>query len=142
MIQTFLWYFFPEKPAMVQCTQGPTALTYGTQSVGGVSTDGCSVSKNYEQITWAACTHTEPDNTNKYHMEVRSLIRNTKASYHIQPEAAVDAKKITIKQAGYYKIEFTALLKINRLVNRVEVFKKTSSACTTLIQLRGQDSVC
>ena len=55
---------------MVQCALGNTALTYGTQSAGGETTDGCAVSKNYQQITWATCTHTEPDNTNKYHMEV------------------------------------------------------------------------
>ena len=60
-----------EKPPMVQCTLGTTTVAYGTQTSGGVTTDGCSVSKNYEQLTWATCTHTEPDNTNKYHLEVR-----------------------------------------------------------------------
>ena len=55
---------------MIQCTQGSTTLTYGTQTLTGATTDGCDVSKNYEQITWAACSQTAPDSTNQYHMQV------------------------------------------------------------------------
>lgn len=94
---------------------------------------GCDVSKNYEQLTFAKCSQTEPDATNKYHME---------------PEAATTAKKVTINNDGYFKIEFTALLtSTDNKITRVEVYKATSkdpsnscgaitTACTTLIQLR------
>ena len=55
-----------------------------------------------------------------------------------QPESESNATKIIIKQSGYYKIEFTVFLKNLDAndVNKVEIFKKTNSGCTTLIQLR------
>ena len=34
--------------------------------------------------------------------------------------------KITIKQAGYYKIELTALMTLNKFQHRIEVYKKSS----------------
>ena len=37
---------------------------------------------------------------------------------------------ITIKQAGYYKIELTALLTLNKFQHRFEVYKKSTSDST------------
>ena len=47
-----------------------------------------------------------------------------------QPDAAAGSavSKITIKQAGYYKIELTALLTLNKFQHRIEVFKKSTGA--------------
>lgn len=113
---------------------GSTALTFPNVSPSGVTTNGCAVSKNWEQITFATCFQTEPDSTDAFHMA---------------PEKATDATKVTIKQAGYYRVEFTALLTISRFITRAEVFKITTkdpskncetitSACSALLQLRGQ----
>merc|ERR1719232_735134 len=51
-------------------------------------------------------------------------------SYYIEPDAAAGSavSKITIKQAGYYKIELTALLTLNKFQHRIEVFKKSTGA--------------
>ena len=62
----------------MQCTFGNNpALTFPNEADGSGLTlassgspAGCDVSKNYEQLTFLKCTQTEPDATNKYHMEV------------------------------------------------------------------------
>ena len=33
--------------------------------------DGCDPAKYYEQLTFASCSHSEPDKTDKTHLEVR-----------------------------------------------------------------------
>ena len=112
---------------------GSTALTFPNSD--SVTSDSCSVSKNWEQITFSSCIQTAPDSTDTFHME---------------PEAATDATKVTIKQAGYYRVELTALLTISKFPTRAEVFKVSTkdpaancvgtipSACSPLLQLRGQ----
>ena len=35
---------------------------------------GCDVSRKYEHLKFAQCSHTEPDATNKFHLEVNSFI--------------------------------------------------------------------
>ena len=113
-------------------------MTYGTQSVSSATTEGCSVSKNYEVLK-LTCKHTEPDKTDKYHMELDSTADDS-------------TTKIKIKQDGWYSISFTALLTTNDKQNRAEIFKissrdadnscaTTTTACSTLLQLRGQDKV-
>ena len=76
-----------------------------------------------------------------------------KIKIFFQPEAATDAKKVTINNDGYFKIEFTALMtSTDNKITRVEVYKVTSkdptnscgaitTACTTLIQLRFNSKV-
>jgi len=130
-----------KKPSIIQCTFGNNpALTFpneadtaGLTLAASGAPAGCDVSKNYEQLTFSKCSQTEPDATNKFHME---------------PEAATTAKKVTINNDGYFKIAFTALLSsTDNKITRVEVYKVTSkdptnscgaitSACTTLIQLK------
>jgi hypothetical protein len=113
---------------------GQDALTFPNTAVDGETTDGCAVSKNYQQITFAACSQTEPDATD---------------SFHMAPDAATDATKITVNQAGHYRLELTALLTTTRFPMRVEVFKQSTkdpdaacgtvaSACSPLLQLKGQ----
>ena len=57
---------------MVQCYLESDISTYS--GTGTTTTDGCTVSQVYEKITWGSCTQTEPDNTNNYHIEVRTGI--------------------------------------------------------------------
>ena len=121
-----------EQPSTVQCSMDSTALTFPNSDA--ITSDSCSVSKNWEQITFSSCVQTAPDSTDKFHME---------------PEAATDATKVTIKQAGYYRVELTALLTISKFPTRADVFKVSTkdpaaacgtiaSACSPLLQLRGQ----
>ena len=51
-----------------------------------------------------------------------------------QPDAAAGSavSKITINQAGYYKIELTAMMTLNRFEHRIEVFKKSSGGTCDL----------
>ena len=116
---------------------GSDALTFPNTVSNGLTTDGCSVSKNYQQITFATCTQTEPDSTDSYHMAA---------------DSAEDATKVMIKKSGYYRVELTALLTTTRFVTRADVFKQTTkdpadncntiaSSCSGLIQLRGQGVV-
>jgi len=132
-----------KKPSIVTCSKGQNpALTFPNEQDSNGKTEassgapaGCDVSKNYEQLTFGKCSQTEPDATNKFHME---------------PEAATDSKKIKINNDGYFKIEFTTLLtSTDGKITRVEVYKSTSkdptnscstitTACTTLIQIRFQ----
>ena len=127
----------PEKPSVVQCTMGSDALTFPNTVSNGVTTDGCSVSKNYQQITFASCTQTEPDGTDGFHMAA---------------DSETDATKVMIKKSGYYRVELTALLTTTRFVTRADVFKQTTkdpesncatitSTCSGLLQLRGQGTV-
>ena len=50
---------------------------------------------------------------------------------------------VTINKAGYYKIELTALMTLNKFQHRVEVFKKSSGATcdenTVILALNAQD---
>ena len=69
------------KPAIVTCPYTGPALTFPTQSVGagvtvasGNTPDGCDVSRNYEQLQFASCSHSEPDATDKTHLEVSVII--------------------------------------------------------------------
>ena len=146
----------------MQCSFGNVALTFpnvadtvtGLTLAASGSPAGCDVSKNYEQLTFAKCAQSEPDATNKYHMEVWEYFSlfNLRA-FLFHPEAITTAKKVTINNDGYFKIEFTALLtSTDNKITRVEVYKVTSkdptnscgaitSACTTLIQLRFNSKV-
>ena len=116
------------------CGLGTDVVTYGTEAVGGVTTDNCEVSKHYEALKWT-CTVTEPDKTDKYHMDL---------------DPATDTTKIKIKQDGWYSVSFTALLTTTNKQSRVEIFKLSSkdstcaaatASCNSIIQLRGQDTV-
>ena len=113
-------------------------MAYGTEAVSSATTEGCSVSKYYEVLK-LTCKHTEPDKTDKYHMELDNTADDS-------------TTKIKIKQDGWYSISFTALLTTNDKQNRAELFKISSknpdsscatvtSACEALLQLRGQDKV-
>ena len=123
------------KPAMVTCGLGGTTLTYPNQQSGaGQTTDGCDVSKWYETLAWT-CTQTEPDKTDKFHMEL---------------DPATSTTKVKIKQDGWYSVSFTAYLTTETRQSRVELFKLSSkdascaastSSCNALLQLRGQDKV-
>jgi len=125
-------------PSIIQCTLGTTALTFSTVATDDddgnkVTTDGCGVAKNYEQLTWSSCTQSDqPDSTQTYyHMEVNS-----------------DKDEVTINKAGTYKIEFTTLMQsTDQKLFRTEIFKITSKdpdsdcasiteECDTLIQMR------
>ena len=74
--------FFTGKPSIVQCSfGGNTPLTFPNVANANSQTDatsgapaGCDVSKNYEQLTFSKCSQTEPDATNKYHMEVMNYV--------------------------------------------------------------------
>ena len=123
---------------MVTCGLGGKTVEYGTQSVSGATTEGCGVSKNYEVLK-LTCKHTEPDKTDKYHMELDNTAEHS-------------TTKIKIKQDGWYSISFTALLTTNEKQNRAELFKISSknpdsscatitTACEALIQLRGKDEI-
>ena len=123
---------------MVTCALGGTTVAYGTEAVSSATTEGCSVSKYYEVLK-LTCKHTEPDKTDKYHMELDNTADDS-------------TTKIKIKQDGWYSISFTALLTTNDKQNRAELFKISSknpdsscatvtSACEALLQLRGQDKV-
>ena len=129
---------FLVKPAMVTCGLGGTDVAFGTEAVNSMTTEGCSVSKNYEILKFT-CKHTEPDKTDKYHME-------------LDDDSADSTTKVKIKQDGWYSISFTALLITNDKQNRAEIFKISSknpdsscaaatTACEALLQLRGQDKV-
>ena len=123
---------------MVTCGLGGTQVTFGTTAVASATPEGCSVSKFYEVLKFT-CKHTEPDKTDKYHME-------------LDDDSADSTTKVKIKQDGWYSISFTALLTTNDKQNRAEIFKISSkdadnscatatTACSTLLQLRGQDKV-
>ena len=123
---------------MVTCGLGGTTVTYGTEAVASLTTEGCSVSKYYEVLKFT-CKQLEPDKTNKYHMELDDYTDDS-------------TTKVKIKQDGWYSISFTALLTTNDKQNRAEIFKISSkdadnscatatTACSTLLQLRGQDKV-
>ena len=100
--------------------------------------EGCAVSKFYEVLKFS-CKHTEPDKTDKYHME-------------LDDDSADSTTKVKIKQDGWYSISFTALLTTNDKQNRAEIFKISSrnpdsscasvtASCEALLQLRGKDTV-
>ena len=123
---------------MVTCGLGSTDVTYSTSTDTVPQANGCSVSKYYEVLKFN-CKQTEPDKTDKYHME-------------LDDTAADSTTKIKIKQNGWYSITFTALLMLNTGQSRAEIFKissknpdsacaATATTCDALLQLRGKDKV-
>merc|ERR1712223_642462 len=51
-------------PSIIQCTMGPTALTFSNEATTNsdgdkVTTDSCNVAKWYEQVTWSSCTQSD-----------------------------------------------------------------------------------
>ena len=121
---------------MVTCGLGGTQVTFGTTAVASATPEGCSVSKFYEVLKFT-CKHTEPDKTDKYHME-------------LDDDSADSTTKVKIKQDGWYSVSFTAYLVTETRQSRVELFKLSSkdascaastSSCNALLQLRGQDKV-
>ena len=65
-----------ERPAVVTCPYTGSGLSFATEAVGGLTLAsgntpaGCDVARNYEQLQFAACSHSEPDATDKTHLEV------------------------------------------------------------------------
>ena len=65
---------------MVTCPYTGSGLTFSTEAVGGLTAAsgntpaGCDVAKNYEQLQFASCSHSEPDATDKTHLEVSVMM--------------------------------------------------------------------
>ena len=64
--------FSSEKPAIVNCPYTGTGLALATETdaVTALTPDGCDPAKNYEQLIFEECSHTEPDKTNQFHLAV------------------------------------------------------------------------
>ena len=64
---------------MVTCPYTGSSLSFATEAVGGETLAsgntpaGCDVARNYEQLQFAACSHSEPDATDKTHLEVKII---------------------------------------------------------------------
>ena len=74
--ENFLINYLPtsEKPAIVNCPYTGTGLTsWLTTDADGNTPDGCDPATNYEQLTFAQCSHTEPDKTNTFHLAVSQI---------------------------------------------------------------------
>ena len=85
---------------MVTCPYTGSSLSFATEAVGGLTLAsgntpaGCDVARNYEQLQFAACSHSEPDATDKTHLE---------------PQPAANTDYVEIKSSGWFKVEFSAL---------------------------------
>jgi len=124
-----------KKPAIVNCPYTGTGLTsWLTTDADGNTPDGCDPATNYEQLTFAQCSHTEPDKTN---------------TFHLAPTPATNTEYVEIKSDGWFKVELTALFRNlnDRRLIRADVFKISSKdpanscaakaqACDGLLQLR------
>jgi len=114
------------KPSSIWCVMTADITTYADSS----GNNGCTPKlANWKPMTWT-CTQMPQQDTSKN-------------SYYMQPDTATGASVITINQAGYYKIELTALMSLNKFQHRVEVFKKSSGATcdfnTVILALNAQD---
>jgi len=102
------------KPSMIMCQLTDATVADYASSTGN---NGCTPQlSKWAPLTWI-CSQTPQQDSSAN-------------SYYIEPDAAAGSavSKITIKQAGYYKIELTALLTLNKFQHRIEVFKKSTGA--------------
>ena len=72
------FYHFPEQPAFVSCPYSNSEPTFASETdtddntvAAGATPAGCKVAKKYEQLVFASCSHSEPDATDKTHLEVK-----------------------------------------------------------------------
>lgn len=96
------------KPSILSCV-----LVADVEDYAATSASGCTPQLgNYAPLTWT-CTQTPQQDTSKN-------------DYFMAADAATGATKVTINIPGYYKIELSALMTLNKFQHRVEVFKKVS----------------